>query len=1595
MSKKHSEISIKGARTNNLKGISLCIPHNKFIVVTGISGSGKSSLAFDVIAKEGQRRYFETLPSFSRQFLGKINRPEIDSIEGLSPVIAIGQRTSGMHSRSTVGTLTDIYDLLRLLFARIGVTTEDVQISRALFSFNSEVGKCKRCNGIGKEEEIDLSKLIVNSNKTIREGALAPTLPNGYIMYSQVTIDVLNQVCEAEGFSVDISWNKLSNHQRNVILNGSEKIKVPFGKHSLESRLKWTGIKAKPREEGYYKGMIPIMSDILKRDRNANILKYVHAITCTACNGTRLNHDALSVKVHSKNIADTNSLEINNLTKWLSSNTWDPVAQKIVTKISAQTALLEDLGLGHLNLDRPSNTLRSSEIQRLRLANQFLMPLSNVLYVFDEPSIGLHPTENQRMIHHFKSLVQKGNTVIVVEHDLKTVHAADHIIEIGPKAGLNGGQLIFNGSLNSFKNAKDLLEISPTYKALQSNEDIELTSPNKLDSKKSDNAIELLGCKERNLKNINVEFKLGKLNVVSGRSGSGKSSLVRGTLLPVVQNQLGIQPAMHPKLEGAKNIELLNKLILVDHSPIGKTPRSNAATYLGISDHIRDLYAQLPSSKEKGFTKSRFSFNNKGGRCETCQGAGKTQIGMHFLGNIDLVCGICGGQRFNSETLAISYKGYSIADCYQLSVNEAVDFFSDQQKIIKGLKILQDIGLGYLTLGQSSTTLSGGEAQRIKIANQLQKKDTGDTLFIIIEPSIGLHSIDIQSLLKLFTRITKSGNTVVCIEQDEKVISSSDWHIEIGPDSGTNGGAIIHQGKPSKNYQEPLKVSVKSTDLKVLKEIQLKGVRTHQLKNINITIPKNALTVVTGVSGSGKSSLVYDTLFAESNARFTESLATYNRTFIQQNNRAVLDSFSGLGPSIGINRSVSTASKRSTVGTLSGIYDALRLLYSRISQENGSSFSSQHFSFNHHLGACLGCNGLGVKRKCDPDNIIISTSSPLFKGAISSNNALRYYADLNGQFIATLKEVAKQRKWDLEPPWDDLDSDIQNTILYGTGQTVWKVKWEYKTKTRSGVQAIQAKWLGFCNYIDSEYQRKLHNKNIKALEDFMHDVKCSTCDGSRLKPQLLEIKFNGKNIFELVNMPITVCYDLLINYKKDTQAKDSISEIAKVVLPGMINSLKTLIDLGLGYLNLDRAVNSLSGGERQRVTLASQLSANLFGVTYVLDEPTIGLDDAQIGFLSKSLKKIINQGSTVVVVEHDPIFIKTADYLIEMGPGAGVHGGNVVYQGAIENISSVKDSITYKMLDAQGQGLERSKNVKGLPFGLKEAKANNLKSIDVEFYTGQITAITGVSGSGKSSLIRDVLFKSWMKDKNINCSSTYGLKQFEEILFIDQKELNQSRLATTVSYTGIIDSIKAIFAKTNDAKNAGLKKADFSYQSKRGKCVACKGQGQLKTSLDFMSDLWLDCDTCNGTRYNKQVLECKIKSHSIGNILQMSVLEAMQFFKDERTLMSKLTLLEELGLSHLRLGQAGNTLSGGELQRLKLAKSMLRKQNGATLYLFDEPSTGLHYFDVLRLTSVFQSIIDQGDTIIIIEHNKALIEAADRIIKLGPGSGEKGGEVIY
>ena len=786
-----NRICIRQASVNNLQAVDVEIPAASLVVITGVSGSGKSSLAFDTIYRESQRRYLSSLSSYARHFLGKLSRPEVESISGLPPAIALDQKSVILNPRSTVGTLSAIYDHLRLLFSRVADGAQD--LSAQMFSFNSPQGACSMCRGLGVVDRVDPALLVADSSKSLRQGALRITTPSGYVIYSQVTMEVLEQVCRAHGFSVDIPWQDLRREQQQIVLFGSQRIKIPFGKHTLTSRMKWSGITVKPREQGYYKGIIPVIEQILKRDRNKNILRFVRSVTCEQCHGARLNQQALACQLAGRTIAQLTSLPIEALQRFLAEldlpTCKQEIAQPVIQAVVQRTALLEEMGLGFLSLDRPSIDLSGAQVQRIRLANQIIAELQGVLYVMDEPTIGLHPTETKRLIQILKRLRDNGNTVVVVEHDPEMMHQADWIIDLGPKAGVKGGQVLYQGrpgQLIAGLGSKHSLT-GAYLSGLQ-----EISKPTgHLDGT---GELRVRGARHFNLRNFDAVFRTGALNVVSGVSGSGKSTLVKRTLARGIAHMLGelrVDVGLHDGIGGAEQID---KLINIDRNPIGKTPRSNPATYTKLFDLIRECFAGLPLAIENGWSKSRFSFNVPGGRCEACLGAGVQQVGMHFLADVETICEQCGGMRFDPPTLAVRYRDLNIFEVLSLSVEQAAGFFADQPKMMRILHALLDVGLGYLALGQPSSSLSGGEAQRVKIAAHLARPASGRTLYILDEPTTGLHAADLQYLIGALGRLAQSGNTLVIIENNIDLIRCADWLIELGPGSGSHGGTIVAQG---------------------------------------------------------------------------------------------------------------------------------------------------------------------------------------------------------------------------------------------------------------------------------------------------------------------------------------------------------------------------------------------------------------------------------------------------------------------------------------------------------------------------------------------------------------------------------------------------------------------------------------------------------------------------------------------------------------------------------------------------------------------------------------------------------------------------------
>jgi len=1661
-------IRIINASENNLDSVSLDIPKNKLVVVTGVSGSGKSSLIFDVLYKEAEFRYFGSFSSYARQFLGKMKRPDVERIEGLAPAVAVDQGSVVNNPRSTVGTMTGIHDHLRLLFARTGkacdqekpaefqdsssggrLTVSRFRISRSLFSFNTPEGACPQCKGLGLEDRLDPELLIEDAAKSIRQRAMTITTPNGYIMYSQVTLDVLDQVCRAEGFNIDIPWKDLSPENKHVIFYGSDKIEIPFGKHPLESRMKWSGITAKPREMGIYKGIVPVMEEILKRDRNKNILRFVRTASCSVCGGERLNPRALSVKVGGWDIAGLSALPVAEMAESLAAVEFPlvhkPVAGQILGGISSLVKVMKQLGLAHLSADRESGSLSAGESRRLKLATQMGSGLSGMIYLFDEPSIGLHDTETAALIDVLKQLRDQGNTVIVVEHDEEFIRHADHLIDIGPGPGISGGQVLYNGPVpEPGQIPEELFLKSRTLSYFFGLESVDVPAP----KRKAGTELKISGASHHNLNNIDVAFRLQAINVVTGVSGAGKSSLVHQTLGRFLRKQLNgsnEEVGKHTSIEGWEEIK---RLIEIDQSPIGRTPRSNPATYTGLFDHIRDLFAALPSAIERGYGKSRFSFNTHGGRCEDCEGAGYRQTGMHFMGTVEVLCETCNGRRFDHETLEILFKGKNIYDILEMPVSEALLFFKDEKKITRYLHTMDELGLGYLTLGQRSSTLSGGEAQRVKLAAELlsnpgrgiddagcRMQDTGvgnpqivnrpssivnHTLYLLDEPTTGLHNHDVKKLLACLNKLVGSGHTVICIEHHRDLLRCADHIIQLGPVIGHPPPARILASRLTfaSHHLMPLMQNARfpQSDISHQPSLSLKNVTTNNLKGIDVQIPCNRLTVITGVSGSGKSSLAFDTIHAEARNRFLGNISAYARSQIGMKTKPDFEEIHGLRPTFAVEQSGIRPNPRSTVGTFTGIYDLYRLLFSRagVPMQNSiqppakSSASNKTdskqtistlFSFNNVRGACSACDGLGIQTLCDPEKLITNPERSVLQGAMHGTKTGKFYGDPYGQYTATLKAVGEKHGVDYILPWNELSSEGKKFALHGCGEEMYDVSWEFLRNKRSGTHHFKGRWQGLLNLVNEEYARKHADHRGEGMTNVMASVECPECHGSRLNAGALSWAIRSKNIAEISAMSITES----IRFFGGLHPESDSATIGPLIRE-VIRRLGTLKTLGLSYLEVSRNTATLSHGEARRLQLAAQTGSGLSGMIYILDEPTAGLHSRDTGKLLILIRELISAGNTVIAVEHERNLILAADHLIDMGPGAGNMGGEIIAQGSVAEIMNSKTSVTGKYLKIQSGNKVRSKRQMKPGLNINNAFIHNLKNFNLEIPSGGIICITGVSGSGKSSLVFDLIYASWEQGKAVGCSNIRGFDNFSGLVTVEQNEEFSSPVAVVVTYSGAFDLIRKLFASTNEAKSGGFSSSHFSFLNKQSQCPGCGGMGKTRISMDFMPDVLSECESCLGKRYTPEILRLQWQGNNISEVLELSVKEAIAFFAAQKNLLIILNQLEEAGLGYLKLGQPLNTLSGGEAQRLHLCREMINIVNRQSsivnishpsfLYLFDEPTTGLHFADIDNLLKLFHRLADAGNTLIIIEHDDQVISEADLIIELGPEGGERGGYLV-
>jgi excinuclease ABC subunit A len=1843
-------IQIRGARQNNLKGFDLDLPLGKLNVITGPSGSGKSSLAFDTIYAEGQRRYVETFSPYTRQFFERMDKPKVDAIYGIPPAIAIEQVNNIRSTRSTVGTITEINDYLKMLFPRLaegicpgcgrpvkpesaesilrtllgqqagrtalilfGVPvppntatgeffaflqsqgyvrvqlfgeiyrtddaaafgkrklpavvhviqdrlsldeankarlTEAIEaalrfgkgtcsagilpatsstgilpVSKAgrmpapqaasgtptllsfstdwrcadcdlklpaptpgLFSFNNPIGACPTCRGFGRTLGLDLTKAMPDESLSIRQGLVKAFSGDSY---KDCQNDLI-KCAKKRGVDLDRPFDEFSAADRKWLIEGDRS-----DPEEAYNAGEWYGVR------GFFKWQ---ESRAYKMHVRVFLSRYRAYTTCHECGGGRLKKEAFHYRVEGRTLADLWALPVCDLLPSLQSwniGAHDKAAKMLRDEIASRLSYLERAGLGYLNLDRQTRTLSGGELQRVNLTTCLGASLVNTLFVLDEPSIGLHPRDIGRLIGVMEGLRDKGNTLLVVEHEEAVMRAADNLAEIGPGRGEKGGKLVFNGPLAELRDTRGTL----TGDYLFGRKSIPV--PTKRRPPKRGQALRIAGARQHNLKNLSVEIPLGLLCCITGVSGSGKSTLVHEVLYRNLLRQRGEsiedEPGRVKSIEGGDKI---GSVVMVDQSPLARTPRSTPAVYVGAFDAIRQLFAETEDARTEGVTPGFFSFNSGDGRCERCWGNGFEKIEMQFLSDLYVTCPECEGRRFQPHALRIRLEGKSIHDVLGMTIEDAVAFFEGlgskkASSVATSMRLLGEAGLGYLRLGQPLNTLSGGEAQRLKLIGHLLEPEAAGkkTLFLLDEPTTGLHLDDIALLVTLLQRLVDEGHSMLVIEHNIELIKCADWVLDLGPEAGAGGGELVIAGTPEEVAQcahswtgkylasqfsrkddtsvvppgattrmstllasvvseEPAGYAVSS--IARPNSISIRGAREHNLKNISLEIPRDELVVVTGLSGSGKSSLAFDLVFAEGQRRFLDSMSVYARTFVEQMEKPDVDLITGVPPTVAIEQRVSRGSGKSTVATITEVYHFLRLLFSKV----GTQF-------------CPGCNVPVEKQSVSAvvktveelaRTSLVHIMAPLVKARKGFHTEVAEHARkqgvetllVDGAFRDTanfsrlerfkehtidaviahtsrgmsatalrplIEKALKMGKGTLKLRLPDKSIQVLNTAMScpecgtsfeeldprlfsfnsphgwcrecrGFGVTVARAP---EAERRDDISLLEA---------EMEEERKFDSEEHSR-------VTCAACHGSRINPIARAVQVKGVRLEQIVALSAERASESVARLKfSGTQG-----EIARDILAEIDQRLRFMREVGLGYLQLNRSADTLSGGEAQRIRLASQLGSNLRGVLYVLDEPTIGLHPRDNEALLNTLVALRDKGNSLLVVEHDEETMRRADTIIDLGPGAGRFGGEVTAQGTIREIQQNKASVTGKSLRevmkhplrGERRALPK-KNARDEWLRIEGASANNLRKVDAGIPLGRLTILTGVSGSGKSSLMRASLYpavkEALSKARTGNrepgtWKALRGAECITAVYEVDQSPIGKTSRSCPATYVGILDEIRKLFAQLPMARARGFEAGRFSFNTEGGRCEACQGNGEIKVEMNFLPTTRVHCETCNGMRFNAATLEVEYNGKNIGQVLRMSITEAAEFFASIPRLQRPLQLLADTGLGYLQLGQPSPTLSGGEAQRLKLVtelnagqgRSVTEKMKGLktrkrNLYLIEEPTIGLHHADVRRLIDVLHRLVDEGHTVVVIEHELNVIAEADYLIDIGPEAGERGGEIV-
>ncbi|MEO6079454.1 MAG: excinuclease ABC subunit UvrA [Steroidobacteraceae bacterium] len=1774
-------IRITGARQNNLRNLSLDLPLGELTVITGVSGSGKSSLAFDTLYAEGQRRYVETFSPYARQFLDRMDRPQVDRIEGIPPAVAIDQTNPVRTSRSTVGTMTEINDHLKLLFARAGVlhcrrcgqpvqrdtpasileslrtraavedprllvcfqverpanlpdkelrallesqgyvrfvedsghgkgtlltviqdrlrlgNAEAARVSEAVeaalrggrgrmqvhsldeagntiaiwrysallhcaecdipyqdpspshFSFNSPLGACETCKGFGRVIGVDYNLVIPDHAKTLRSGAIKPW----QTATGKECQDDMEKHAPAAGVPLGAPWKDLTSEQQHWVLQGDGR----------KGRKHWYGVK------GYFEYL---ERKAYKMHVRVLLSRYRSYTECPACHGARLKPESLLWRLGPYNAQALSLLPVTRAREFFDGFALPPPLTEadslLMREIRARLGYLCEVGLGYLTLDRQSRTLSGGEVQRINLTTALGTSLVNTLFVLDEPSIGLHPRDMGRVIAVMHKLRDAGNTLLVVEHDPQIMFEADRLIDMGPGAGEHGGRILYNGNPAGVLGAKDSL----TGDYLSGRRRIEAAGPTG-NAGQSSGTLVLEGATLHNVRDATLRVPLGKLVCVTGVSGSGKSTLVTELLYPALQRSFGKSAESNGHYTRMTGQEALQGVVLVDQSPIGRTTRSNPASFIGAFDPIRALFAKLPESIERKYTAGTFSFNSGTGRCAECGGNGFEHVEMQLLADVYLRCAACDGKRFRDEILELRIDGATgeradVAAVLAMTVTEALVFFANAPEVLKRLQPLADVGLSYLRLGQPVPTLSGGEAQRLKLAGHLADTEaTVRQLLIFDEPTTGLHFEDIAQLMRAFGKLTARGHSLLIIEHNLDVIGAADWLIEMGPEGGDAGGRIIAEGRPAafragRISHTGTALATYSLSARAVRDaapaprpranspprcIEVRGAREHNLKDIDARIPHGVMTVVTGVSGSGKSTLAFDIIFGEGQRRYLESLNAYARQFVQPAARADADSVTGIPPTIAIEQRTSRGGRKSTVATLTEVYPFLRLLFVKLGVQ--------------HCPDCdlpiepLTSDAIAARILKEHRQRTVNLFAPLVSGRKGLYNELARWAQkkghellrVDGALVPTAKwpKLARHKIHDIELPLGEVMVAAQNEPrlreLIANGLDAGKGTLMLQSAKAGGaMQSFSSRracpgcgrgfadpdsrlfsynsakgWCEGCfgtGLALAEFDAEQTGEESAWLEPAAQDHSCASCNGRRLNPLALAVKFRDHSIADLASLSVADLATFLRKLKRSAREQ----AIASDLLQEISGRLQFLERVGLAYLSLDRAAPTLSGGETQRLRLAAQLGSNLRGVCYVLDEPTIGLHPRDNRLLLEALGELGQGRNTLVVVEHDEETIRRADHVLDLGPGAGSRGGHVVATGTMADLLRSPDSVTGRCLREPMQHpaaprrpvIRRGSNATPA-LRVEGISLHNLHRLDVELPLGRLIALTGVSGSGKSTLALDVLHPELTRSLARNgkahkpqlCTALHGVEQIERVLEVDQSPIGKTPRSCPATYVGFWDAIRRVFAGTTEAGIRGYTPGRFSFNTDGGRCPACLGQGMRTVEMNFLPDVKVVCDVCKGQRFDAQTLSVHWRGRSVGDVLAMSVDDAEEFFRSHPSISHALQLMQEVGLGYLTLGQQSPTLSGGEAQRIKLVTELARIRpdmaapaTRGALYILDEPTVGLHMADVARLITVLHRLADAGNTVLVVEHNLDVIAQADWIIDLGPEAGPAGGRIV-